>query len=39
MPEAQLAVRDVHGWYGESHVLHGMSFDVNPGEVVTLLVR
>ena len=39
MAEAQLAVRDVHGWYGESHVLHGMSFDVNPGEVVTLLGR
>ncbi len=39
MAEAQLAVRDVHGWYGESHVLHGMSFDVNAGEVVTLLGR
>ncbi|HEX5999576.1 MAG TPA: ABC transporter ATP-binding protein [Hyphomicrobiaceae bacterium] len=39
MAEAQLAVRDVHGWYGESHVLHGMSFDVPAGEVVTLLGR
>jgi branched-chain amino acid transport system ATP-binding protein len=39
MAEAQLAVRDVHGWYGESHVLHGMSFDVQAGEVVTLLGR
>jgi branched-chain amino acid transport system ATP-binding protein len=39
MAEVQLAVRDVHGWYGESHVLHGMTFDVNPGEVVTLLGR
>jgi branched-chain amino acid transport system ATP-binding protein len=39
MAEAQLSVRDLHGWYGESHVLHGMSFDVNPGEVVTLLGR
>ena len=39
MADAQLAVRDVHGWYGESHVLHGMSFDVNAGEVVTLLGR
>lgn len=39
MAEAQLTVRDVHGWYGESHVLHGMSFEVNPGEVVTLLGR
>jgi len=34
-----LAVRDVNGWYGESHVLHGMSFDVMPGEVVCLLGR
>jgi branched-chain amino acid transport system ATP-binding protein len=39
MAEPQLSVRDVHGWYGESHVLHGMSFDVAPGEVVTLLGR
>lgn len=39
MAEAQLAVRDVHGWYGESHVLHGMSFEVGKGEVVTLLGR
>jgi branched-chain amino acid transport system ATP-binding protein len=39
MTETQLAVRDVHGWYGESHVLHGMTFDVNRGEVVTLLGR
>lgn len=34
-----LAVRDLHGWYGESHVLHGIDFDVMPGEVVTLLGR
>ena len=34
-----LAVRDLNGWYGESHVLHGMAFDVHPGEVVTLLGR
>ena len=39
MADAQLAVRDVHGWYGESHVLHGMDFDVRAGEVVTLLGR
>ena len=39
MPEAQLAVRDVHAWYGESHILHGMTFEVNAGEVVTLLGR
>ncbi|WP_425467742.1 ABC transporter ATP-binding protein [Phreatobacter stygius] len=34
-----LAVNDLHGWYGESHVLHGVSFDVAEGEVVTLLGR
>jgi branched-chain amino acid transport system ATP-binding protein len=39
MAEVLLGVRDVHGWYGESHVLHGMTFDVNGGEVVTLLGR
>ena len=39
MPEPQLSVRDVHGWYGESHILHGMTFDVRPGEVATLLGR
>jgi branched-chain amino acid transport system ATP-binding protein len=34
-----LAVRDLEAWYGESHVLHGVSFDVRRGEVVTLLGR
>jgi branched-chain amino acid transport system ATP-binding protein len=34
-----LSVRDLHGWYGESHVLHGIAFDVRAGEVVTLLGR
>jgi branched-chain amino acid transport system ATP-binding protein len=34
-----LAVSDLNGWYGESHVLHGVSFDVPAGEVVTLLGR
>ena len=34
-----LAVSDLEAWYGESHVLHGISFDVRPGEVVTLLGR
>jgi branched-chain amino acid transport system ATP-binding protein len=34
-----LAVRDLHAWYGESHVLHGLTFDVAAGEVVTLLGR
>jgi branched-chain amino acid transport system ATP-binding protein len=39
MPEPLLTVRDLHAWYGESHVLHGVDFDVFPGEVVTLLGR
>jgi branched-chain amino acid transport system ATP-binding protein len=41
MPEHApiLAVRDLHAWYGESHILHGVAFDVRPGEVVTLLGR
>jgi len=30
---------DVHAWYGESHILHGVSFAVQPGEVVSLLGR
>ena len=34
-----LAVRDLQAWYDESHILHGISFDVAPGEVVTLLGR
>jgi branched-chain amino acid transport system ATP-binding protein len=37
--DAVLAVRDLQAWYGESHILHGMNFDVRPGEVVTLLGR
>ncbi len=39
MPEPLLTVRDLHAWYGESHVLHGVEFEVFPGEVVTLLGR
>jgi branched-chain amino acid transport system ATP-binding protein len=34
-----LAVEDLQAWYGESHILHGVSFDVRAGEVVTLLGR
>src|SRR5437867_2430719 len=39
MPESLLAVHDLHAWYGESHVLHGVDFDIRSGEVVTLLGR
>ncbi|HET6600085.1 MAG TPA: ABC transporter ATP-binding protein [Burkholderiaceae bacterium] len=34
-----LEVKDLHGWYGESHVLHGVNFHVADGEVVSLLGR
>ena len=34
-----LEVANLHGWYGESHVLHGVDFHVDEGEVVTLLGR
>ena len=34
-----LAVRDLHAYYGESHVLQGVSLDVGPGEAVALLGR
>ena len=36
---AWLEVKNLHGWYGESHVLHGVNFEVQEGEVVTLLGR
>jgi branched-chain amino acid transport system ATP-binding protein len=40
MPDAPLlSVRDLNAWYGESHILHGVEFDVPRGEVVTLLGR
>ena len=34
-----LMARDLHAWYDESHILHGVDFDVHTGEVVTLLGR
>src|ERR1700741_3755189 len=34
-----LAVENLEAWYGESHILHGIDFNVNAGEVVTLLGR
>jgi branched-chain amino acid transport system ATP-binding protein len=40
MPDAPLlSVRGLNAWYGESHILHGVEFDVPRGEVVTLLGR
>ncbi|TBW50579.1 ABC transporter ATP-binding protein [Marinobacter halodurans] len=34
-----LRIEDLHAWYGESHILHGMNLTVNEGEVITLLGR
>jgi len=34
-----LTVQNLEAWYGESHILHGINFNVNAGEVVTLLGR
>jgi branched-chain amino acid transport system ATP-binding protein len=41
LPErrALLAVKGLEAWYGESHILHGVTFEVQAGEVVTLLGR
>ncbi|OZI77695.1 ABC transporter ATP-binding protein [Bordetella genomosp. 12] len=39
MTESAIDVRDLHAWYGESHVLHGVSLSLQPGEVVALLGR
>jgi branched-chain amino acid transport system ATP-binding protein len=34
-----LEVRDLHAYYGKSHILHGVNFDVKQGEIVSLLGR
>ena len=39
MSQVLLKVSDLHAYYGESHILHGVDFDVREGEVVTLLGR
>jgi branched-chain amino acid transport system ATP-binding protein len=36
---AMLDVTNLHAWYGESHILHGVNLRIEPGEVVTLLGR
>src|SRR3974377_2090961 len=38
-PAPVLSVQNLEAWYGESHILHGINFDVRAGEVVTLLGR
>jgi branched-chain amino acid transport system ATP-binding protein len=35
----ELAVRDIHTYYGDSHVLHGLSLEVRAGEIVAILGR
>ncbi len=37
--QPHLAVSNLNGWYGESHVLHGLDFSVKRGELVTLIGR
>lgn len=39
MSDSVISLRDVQGWYGESHVLHGVSFDLHRGETLALLGR
>ena len=39
MTTTYLEIRDLHAWYGESHILHGVDLTVHKGEVVTLLGR
>ena len=39
MTKELLRIDDLHAWYGESHILHGVNLVVNEGEVVTLLGR
>jgi branched-chain amino acid transport system ATP-binding protein len=39
MPEPLLKVAGLEAWYGESHILHGIDFEIGQGELVTLLGR
>ena len=39
MPETLLQVENLQAWYGESHILHGVGFEIGRGELVTLLGR
>ena len=39
MSKELLLLKDVHAWYGESHILHGVDLSVSEGEVVCLLGR
>ena len=37
MTSTPIEVSDLHAWYGESHVLQGVSFNAQSGEVITIL--
>ena len=39
MATPALDIQNLHAWYGESHILHGINLSVQPGQVVTLLGR
>jgi branched-chain amino acid transport system ATP-binding protein len=39
MPDTMLDIRNLHAWYGQSHVLHGVELTVRAGELVTLIGR
>jgi branched-chain amino acid transport system ATP-binding protein len=39
MPDSLLKVEGLQAWYGESHILHGVNFEIGRGELVTLLGR
>jgi len=39
MSEIALEIKDLHAWYGESHILHGINLSVPKGKVLTLLGR
>ena len=39
MATPALEITNLHAWYGESHILHGINLSVQPGQVVTLLGR
>ncbi len=38
-PKEFLRISDLHAWYGESHILHGVNFELYEGELITLLGR
>ena len=39
MTEPMLSVKDLHAFYGKSHVLRGVNMEIMPGEVIALLGR